>query len=240
MQGPPHLLILVSLAVGSRAATPFTTFVQHRSVIPGTSTSTDPSLANPVLSQLSQPALTSGLVLSNAVKSFPRKVVGKVNSGQFIKMRELLADNISLVYQLEAIQGFLPLQVLEATRPRLREVTSLSKWCYCFLGYMATPTSDPTTRDQLTYAHLIIREALCHWEAGWLDYDRAFHQQVAADPLLRWNTLLATGKSACLVDILTMWFVLTMYKCKWGEKKKNRMIAVPGHNHQIRNHSPKI
>ena len=44
---------------------------------------------------------------------------------------------------------------------------------------MAIRTTDPTTRDQLAYAHLIIREALCHGGAGWLDYDRAFHQQAA-------------------------------------------------------------
>ena len=49
---------------------------------------------------------------------------------------------------------------------------------------------DPTTRDQLAYARLIIREALRHGGAGWLDYDRAFRQQAAADPSLRWNTLL--------------------------------------------------
>ena len=48
---------------------------------------------------------------------------------------------------------------------------------------MAIRTSDPSTR-------LIIREALHHEGAGWLDYDRAFRQQAAVDPSLRWNTLL--------------------------------------------------
>ena len=62
-------------------------------------------------------------------------------------------------------------------------------WCYCFLGYMAMLTSDPTTRDQLAYARLLIREAQRHGGRGWLDYDRAFRQQIAADPTLRWNTL---------------------------------------------------
>ena len=51
-------------------------------------------------------------------------------------------------------------------------------------------TTDPTTRDQLAYARLIIREALCHGGVGWLDYDRAFRQQATVDPSLRWNTLL--------------------------------------------------
>ena len=66
----------------------------------------------------------------------------------------------------------------------------MSTWCYCFLAYMAIQTSDPRTQDQLAYARLIIREALRHGGAGWLDYDRAFRQQAAADRALRWNTLI--------------------------------------------------
>ena len=83
---------------------------------------------------LPQPTPSAGLILSPVAESFPRRLVDKAKSGQFVEMRELLADNIFLVNQLEAIQGFLPLQGLGATRPRLREVTSLSTWCYCFLG----------------------------------------------------------------------------------------------------------
>ena len=152
-----------------------------------------PTVGVPQLSPTSgmpQPAPTSGLILSPAAEPFPRKLVDKVTSGQFVEMRELLADNISLLHQLEAIQGYPPHHVLGPGRPRLREVTSLSTWCYCFLGYMAIRTSDPMTRDQLAYARLIIREALRHGGAGWLDYDRVFRQQAAAEPSLRWNTLL--------------------------------------------------
>ena len=86
-----------------------------------------------------------------------------------------------------------------AARPRLREVNSLSTWCYCFLGYMAIRTSDPVTRDQLTYARLLIREARRHGGMGWLDYDRAFRQQAAADPSLRWNTLIPGLQAATIL-----------------------------------------
>ena len=71
-----------------------------------------------------------------------------------------------------------------------REVSSLTIWCFCFLGYMAIGTSDPITRDQLAYARLIVSEVLRHGGVGWLDYNRTFHQQPATDPSLRWNTLL--------------------------------------------------
>jgi hypothetical protein len=56
---------------------------------------------------------------------------------------------------------------------------------------MATQTSKSTTCHQQVYGCLIIREALRHGGVGWLNYDRAFHQQAAAaDPSLRLNTLL--------------------------------------------------
>lgn len=38
---------------------------------------------------------------------FSLKLVDKVNSSQFIEMRELLVDNIALLHQLEAVYGFI-------------------------------------------------------------------------------------------------------------------------------------
>ena len=40
-----------------------------------------------------------GLMLSPAAEPFPSKLVDKVNSGQFVEMRELLADNMTLLHQ---------------------------------------------------------------------------------------------------------------------------------------------
>ena len=177
----------MSLSTGGQNTTPITTISQQPSDTPGTATSTVLSGANAGLPHLSS---TSGLVLSPATEPFPWKLVDKVNSGQFVEMRELLADNIALLHQLEAMHGYSPLHLAGVARPRLRDVSSLTTWCYCFLAYIAMRTTDPTTRDQLAYARLIIREALRHGGAGWLDYDRAFRQQAAVDPSLRWNTLL--------------------------------------------------
>ena len=182
---PAHLLTSVSLATGSQTAPSFSSPTHPQPLFPVT-TGTPPSLANPLPSSHSTvPSPHAGMVLSPAAEPFPRKLVEKVRSGQFIEMRELLADNIGLIYQLESIQGCTPLHTLGPTRPRLREVSSLPTWCYCFLGYMAILTSDPSTRDQLAYARLVIKEALRHGGQGWLDYDRAFRQQAAAEPSLR-------------------------------------------------------
>ena len=163
---------------------------------PGTSANNSQQQCHSITSDNSQPAqssnatLLSGLVLSPAVEPFRRKVVQNVCSGQFVEMCELLGDKIALVQQLEAVQGYPTLLAAGPSRSRPREVTSLSTWSYCFLGYMAILTSDPTHKDQLAYARLGIREALRHWGTGWLDYDRAFHQQAVADTSLHWNTLL--------------------------------------------------
>ena len=123
----------------------------------------------------------SGLILSPASEPFPRKLVNEVQSGQYIDMRELLSDNISLLQQLESVHGTNQLPAVGPSRPRLREVSTLTTWTYCFLGYAAILTSDPNTRDHLAYARLIIREAQRHGGQGWMDYDRLFHQQAAVE-----------------------------------------------------------
>ena len=132
----------------------------------------------------------SGLILSPASEPFPRKLVDKVQSGQYVDMRELLSDNISLLQQLESVHGTNQLPAVGPSRPRLREVSTLTTWTYCFLGYAAILTSDPKTRDHLAYARLIIREAQRHGGQGWMDYDRLFRQQAALDTSIRWNTLI--------------------------------------------------
>lgn len=191
---PPHnLLTSVALLAGNQAAPSFSMPSNHP---PQSSHTPVPQLWSSL--QTGNLSPSTGLILSPAAEPFPQKLVDKVKSGQFVEMRELLADNISLIQQLEDIQGF-PVPSLGATRPRLREVSSLSTWCYCFLGYVAILTPDPTTRDQLAYARLIIREALRHGGQGWRDYDRAFRQQRAADRSLPWNTLLPGLQAATIL-----------------------------------------
>ena len=137
---------------------------------------------------LSQPGL--GLSLSPATSPFPQKLVDRARSGQFVDMRALLTDNVSLIQQLDTFGGNHAFPSLPGMlRPRLREVTSLPSWIYCFLAYIAIRANDQGVRDMLAYAHLMVREAQRHGGSGWLDYNRVFRQQAALDPSLRWNTL---------------------------------------------------
>ena len=139
----------------------------------------------------SHPPQAGGLSLSLSAAPVPAKLVTRIQSGQFVEMRDLLGDNVALSQHFEAVHSSLPAATLLplSTRPRLREVSSLQSWIYCFLTYIAVRTSDQTTRDWLVYARLMVRQASLHGGQGWLDYDRLFRQQAALDPTLSWNSL---------------------------------------------------
>ena len=156
-----------------------------------------------LIPQSQRQAAPGGLILSPTSAPFPQKLVDKIKSGQFIEMRELLAANISLIQQLEALQGSMPIPMAGPTRPRLREISSLATWLHCFLAYTAILTTDPSTRDKLAYARLIIHEALRHGNLGWLDYDRSFRQQTAVDPSVAWNTMLPALQATTILGNAT-------------------------------------
>ncbi len=177
----------------------------------GGSTSTPPHLdltlpaLTPQTAAVLPPALTLphssrfGMILSPASSPIPFRLVQRIQSGEFVEMRDLMADNVSLHTQLEDLHGTGSLVATPVGfRPRLREVPSLSSWMFCFATYMAVRTRDPATRDMLAYCRLIIREALRHGGNTWQDYDRAFRRQAAIDTALPWNTLLPGLQAATL------------------------------------------
>ena len=127
--------------------------------------------------------------LSPTSDPIPRGLVQRIQSGQFVEMRDLLGDNIALLNQLSSLHGTMTLPLGTVNRTRLREVPSLVSWLYCFIAYVAVRTGDQNIRDMLAYARLVIREALRHGGAGWLEYDRVFRRQLVVNPLQRWNTL---------------------------------------------------
>ena len=92
-----------------------------------------------------------------------------LQAGQFVEMRDLLANNIALLNQLSSLHGTATLPLTTVNHTRLREVPSLVSWVYCFNAYVAVRTSDPATRDMLAYSRLLIREALRHGGNGWFD-----------------------------------------------------------------------
>ena len=138
-----------------------------------------------------------GLILSPSADPIPHRLVQRIQSGEFVEMRDLLADNVSLHTQLENLHGQTTVASTSIPfRPRLREVPSLISWTYCFL---AVRSGDPQTRDLLAYCRLLIREALRHGGNGWQEYDRSFRRQAAIDPSMQWNTLQPGLQAATLV-----------------------------------------
>lgn len=132
----------------------------------------------------------AALSLSPASEPFPAKLVDRIRSGQFVEMRDLLADNMALLQQLDTLNVPCALPAIPGhLKPHLREITSLPSWMYCFLAYIAILAPDQPTRDRLAYARLIVKEALRHGGTGWMAYDRVFRQQAAIDGSLAWNTL---------------------------------------------------
>ena len=129
------------------------------------------------------------MILSPAADSIPYSIVQQIQSGHFVEMCNLLADNIALLNQLSSLQGTVALPQSVVTRTRLREVLLLVSWLYCFNAYIAVLTSDPLARDMLAFSRLLIGVALWHGGSGWLEYDRMFHRQLAINPLLFWNTI---------------------------------------------------
>ena len=138
---------------------------------------------------LSTTAETGGaVVLSSALPPIPAKVAAKIASGQFVAMKELLPDNMSLRHQLESFPAHQQL-FLGSTKPRLREIDTPLTWVSCFLAYAAVRAGDIQTRNLLTYGRLVIRQAQRHSGPGWLEYDRIFRQHAALSPSTAWNEL---------------------------------------------------
>ena len=63
------------------------------------------------------------MLVSTALSTIAAKVMTKINSSQYIPMKDLLADNISLCNQLEALPGAQHVYT-SLPKPRLREILS--------------------------------------------------------------------------------------------------------------------
>ena len=182
------------LLFGSQSTTASTSVTWSTNTSVPSSSSVGSSQGSPPTTQGQESGVVdpphSSLSLSLSTSPIPARLVQRIRGGEFVEMRDLLGDNIALTRQLNDMQHNFPAYMVPpGSRPRLREVTSLPSWVYCFLTYLAVKTTDRTARDGLTYARLIVMEALRHGNRGWLDYDRLFRQQAALDPSLDWTVL---------------------------------------------------
>ena len=192
----PPASAIVSVATIPQVSLSLLPASESTSIVPSTALPL-PSTPSTLMVDTPHPRLSagiepSGVKLSSTFPPFPAKLVTKVQGGQYVDMKGLLTDNIALQSQLDALHSQPAVQLPAAVRPRLREVGSPLVWIYCFLAYAALRTPDQATRNLLTYARLLMREALHHGGLGWLEYDRVFRQQAALDPTCQWNKLNAS------------------------------------------------
>ncbi len=125
--GMPPSSLLTSIATNTASLN--TSMPLHPNSMPSaTGLINTPSLLPPTT-----PAQHSrlGMILSPA--PIPFRLVQRIQAGEFVEMRDLMADNVSLHSQQEDIHGLGSLITTPAgLRPRLREVPSLSSWMFCF------------------------------------------------------------------------------------------------------------
>ena len=136
------------------------------------------------------PTSTPSFVLSKASAPIPGKLVAKVQSLQFIEMRELLPDDIALLERLAALPNTSALSHGQRHTPQ-REVSSLLTWVCAFttdIAIMAEMRPD-LIKSRLAYMCNIVREASRFGGDGWKTYDYVFRSQAAVDPSMDWAEL---------------------------------------------------
>ena len=124
--------------------------------------------------------------LASSLHPIPFKLVQRIQSLEFVEMRELLPDNMALAEKLEALPSRPDQPAKQSVR---REVGSLLTWI-SFATYVAIMSQAHPEKvvDMLACMRLLIREAHKFGGEGWLTYDSVFrrNQQGRND---RWDFL---------------------------------------------------
>ena len=124
--------------------------------------------------------------LASSFPPIPAKLVSKIQSLQFMEMRELLPDNIAACADSTTVPN-----VRNDLRPKQREISSILTWVSAFVTYTAVVAAvhPDRVKDLLAYLRLIVREAQRTQGKGWLSYDHIFRQNAASNPALCWANL---------------------------------------------------
>ena len=138
-------------------------------------------------------------------------MVSKIQSNQLI---ELLPDNLALQQHIEAFTGAIGSanqQFHLHSKTKFTEIHTIQSWMNCFLTHMTVRIPDIGTQHMLTYARLILQEAMRHESSGWLliSVQKAaipplfpvaygnHHQQVTRHPESILQICVSWNKGAC-------------------------------------------
>ena len=151
-------------------------------LISSATTSTTSSLGS-ITSPMASGATAKPFSLVSSFPTIPAKLALKIQSLQFVEMRELLPDNLTIAEDATSR----PLD----QRPKQREVASILSWVSAFATYIAVVAEAHPGRvkDMLAYMRIIVKEAGRSNNKGWLNYNRIFRQNAVSDPTLNWVRL---------------------------------------------------
>ena len=90
--------------------------------------------------------------VASSFPPIPAKLVKKIQTMEFVEMRELLPDNVALAERLEALPS-----TAASNHAPLREVASITSWTCAFATYIAVVAQAHPARvcDMLAYMRLI-------------------------------------------------------------------------------------
>ena len=115
----------------------------------------------------------------------PRKLVNRIQAGEFVDMAELLPDRMGIntapLFDEEK-------DYKQPTKTKWRQVTNILEWVQCYSIYVAVLTAKHPHRiqDLMGYQALIVEACLEYGSETWLGYNRRFRQLAAASPDTTW------------------------------------------------------
>ena len=177
---------LISSVAGSSAVTSTTSAVLTLPVFSLPGSSLQPLLP---ISSTAPPAIVTPVQhfsLAPCFPPIPQKIVKKIQALEFVEMRDLLPDNISLKEKLESLPG----RPLSLREPVVREISSLSSWVSAFSTFIAivAEVHPYRVKDMCAYMRLIVQEARKFGGTGWLTYDSVFRKNHTG-PTARWDKI---------------------------------------------------
>ena len=125
-----------------------------------------------------------GILVSPSLPPVPPKVVTRVQSLQFVDLKEFLPDNVVLHQRLGVPIGSAAfLTTARPVRPNLCKAHNLLSWVSCFTTCTAAlmEARPDLIKSRLAYLALIAVEARKHRGDGWQAYDSMLRRNSTHD-----------------------------------------------------------
>ena len=124
-----------------------------------------------------------GISVGAGLPPVPKKLVDRIQAGEFVDMAELLPDRMGCTAAL-----FHNEKVDKLQKSKRRQVSTITEWIQCFSIYAAVLTAKHpnSIQDLLGYQALIVEACSEYSNEAWLGYDRRFRQMAAASPGITW------------------------------------------------------